>query len=300
LGRFSFNRRHIGAQLALRLWPFPRGSGRLTDRLFSRLSFGSEKFSIITSDGFPMLVQPSDLIGRHLYLTGEFDRSTFEVLHDFSQPGDTLLDIGANIGYVSSCFLWNDPQSSVVAVDPQPGVIELLRENLSRYEEHRYKVFQVAVSDRDGVGMMEICNNNRGASRLTNSSGESSVQVNVWSFSRLIAEAKIEKVNLIKLDVEGNEENIVSAMAPILDRIRPRAIVFEEHGDKSAPDGTIGRLLGCAGYRIFGIRKKLLKLELVPIHDPSNCTTNDYIAVHESTLVPNRALRKYSILRTIA
>lgn len=296
LGRFSLNRRHIGAQLALRSWPFPHGSGRLADLFFPRLSFESTQCTVVTTDGFRMAVQPSDLIGRHIYLTGEFDRSTFEVLQDFAQPGDTLLDIGANIGYVSACFLWNIAGSFVVAVDPQPGVIELLTENLSHFEEKRHKIFPVAVSDKDGVGHMEICSNNRGASRLSSSNNEGGVEVKVWSFSHLLSEAQIEKVDLIKLDVEGKEENIVSAMAPILDRIRPRAIVFEEHSNKSAPTGPIGMIFGEAGYRIFGIRKTIWSLELVPIKEASDCTANDYIAVRTPTIIPSRALRKYSAL----
>jgi FkbM family methyltransferase len=291
---------HIGAQLALRSWPFPRGSGRLADVFFSNLPFGSEPSSIITSDGFPMLIQPSELIGRHLYLTGEFDRSTFEVLHNFSQPGDRLLDVGANIGYVSACFLWNVPKSSVIAVDPQPGVIELLRNNLGHFEPNRYQIFSVAVSDKSGIGTMEICTNNRGASRLTNSIGECSVQIDIWSFSQLLAEAKIEKINLIKLDVEGYEERVISAMAPMLDRIQPRAIIYEDHGNKSAPDSVIGRTLREAGYCIFGIRKGLLRLELMPIRAASDCVFNDYVAVRSSMTAPSRALRKYPALRNLS
>jgi len=246
-----------------------------------------------------MLVSPSELIGRTLYLTGEFDRSTFEVLHNFSEPGDMLFDIGANIGYVSACFLWNVPNSSAVAVDPQPGVIELLRSNLNLFQPNRYQIFAVAVSDSTGIGSMEICEGNRGASRITSSNGENLVKVDMWSFPQLVAEARIDTINLIKLDVEGCEERIISSMAPILQRIKPRAIIYEEQGDKSAPDRAIGRILGGAGYRIFGIRRGFLKLQLIPIRSASDCITNDYIAVQSSATIPERALRKYPALRKL-
>src|ERR1019366_9617231 len=98
------NRQHILAQILLRSWPFPRGAGRIIDHYFSRLAFDDEIASVLTTDGFTINVIPNDLIGRHIYLTGEFDRSTVEVLLKFSNPEDVLLDIGANIGYVSACF----------------------------------------------------------------------------------------------------------------------------------------------------------------------------------------------------
>ena len=127
---FALNDRYIGAQLFLRCWPFVNGQGRLVDRLFSRLSFDQKLETVLTTDGFTMTVDPNDLIGRHIYLTGKFDRTVFGVLSKFARPGDTLLDIGANIGYVCGCFLQNVPQSKVIAVEPQPIIVNQLTSNL--------------------------------------------------------------------------------------------------------------------------------------------------------------------------
>ena len=135
------NRQHILAQILLRSWPFPRGTGRIIDHYFSRLAFDDEIASVLTTDGFTINVIPNDLIGRHIYLTGEFDRSTVEVLLKFSNPEDVLLDIGANIGYVSACFLQNVPRSKVIAVEPQPQIVDLLQLNLAPFGNGRYKVF---------------------------------------------------------------------------------------------------------------------------------------------------------------
>jgi hypothetical protein len=92
------NRQHIAAQILVRSWPFPRGAGRIIDRYFSRLPFKDEICVIRTTDGFDLKIMPNELIGRHIYLTGEFDRSTIEVLCNFAKPDDVLLDVGANIG----------------------------------------------------------------------------------------------------------------------------------------------------------------------------------------------------------
>src|SRR5215471_3758736 len=118
------NPQHKALQILLRSWPFPRGAGRIIDRCFSKVAFDDDIVAVRTTDGFDMNIMPNDVIGRHIYLRGEFDRSTVEVLCNFASPGDTLLDIGANIGYVSACFLKNVPNSKVIAVEPQPAILD--------------------------------------------------------------------------------------------------------------------------------------------------------------------------------
>src|SRR5262249_31196093 len=63
----TMNKEHVSAQLLVRSWPFPRGSGRIIDRVFSNIKFSEQIASVMTTDGFKMLVPPNDHIGRHIY-----------------------------------------------------------------------------------------------------------------------------------------------------------------------------------------------------------------------------------------
>ena len=235
----------------------------------------------MTTDGFPMTVMPNEHIGRYLYLTGEFDRSTFEVLHRHARPGDTLLDIGANIGYMSACFLNKVPDSRVIAVEPQPGVVDLLRTNLEESGE-RAQVAPVALSDSDGEGFLLIDRVNRGASKLVDDNEGGAAKVATWSPEHLIETFAPEKIDIIKMDVEGHEETVFRALDTSIARFRPRLIMFEDYADKAAPTSSIGSQLRALGYRIFGVRKKLTKLEFPPIESTDDCRYYDYIAVPKS------------------
>ena len=210
-------------------------------------------------------------------------------------PGDTLLDIGANIGYVSACFLNNVPDSKTIAVEPQPQILDLLQHNLKQFGSDRYQVVPVALSDTDGDGWLEICDYNRGASKLVAERGSRSTSVGLWSAAELFS--NLAKVDLIKIDVEGHEEEILRSCANALKQLKPRAIVFEEHSTKSAPNGSIGILLTDAGYQIFGVRKRLTRLDLVPIRDFKHCKFNDYVAVSIEREIPSRAARAYGTRR---
>lgn len=273
------NQQHVLLQFMLRSWPFPRGAGWLVKRFFDNLRFHETEALVRTTDGFEMRVLPNEHVGRYLYLTGEFDRSIFEVLHAHALPGDVLLDIGANVGYMSACFLQNVPGSRVVAVDPQPEIIDLLRCNLQPFGK-RAQVAPVALSDTNGESDFAIDFVNRGASRLV-APGDGTVRVETWTPERLIQAYGIDRIDIIKMDVEGHEETVLRAMDNAIVQFRPRLILFEDHTDKAAPSGSIGGRLRALGYRIMGVHKKLTRLEFPEIRDRADCVYQDYVAVYE-------------------
>lgn len=270
-------KRYALARMFLKHWPFPRGASWLVKHFLNDLRFSESEVDVDTRDGFRMRILPNEHVGRYLYLTGEFDRSVFEVLQAHSRPGDILLDVGANVGYMSACFLTHVPNSRVVAVDPQPGIVDLLRANLEPFGS-RALVVPVALSDRNGRSAFEINATNRGASMLVNA-GEGDVTVETWTPERLVEICGIDRIDLIKLDVEGHEEAVFSALQGVIARFRPRLIVFEDKADKAAPDAAIGALLATSGYSVKGLRKKLTRLEFPPIRSRQDCRYQDYVAV---------------------
>lgn len=261
------------AGLLARYWPFANGSGRLLDLYARDAHLGSGIRTARTSDGFSLAVLADDLIGRHLLLSGKFDRSIVKVLLERACPGDVLLDIGANIGYVSACFLHNVEDSTTVCVEPQPGIVDILRGNLAQFGD-RAEVHQVAVSDRSGELKFEINPTNRGASKI---SANGAISVPAIHASELLA--ALSRVDMVKIDVEGHEFSVFSAMEADLGRLRPRCILFEDHSGAAAPEGAIGSLLKRQGYSVFGIRKRLLRTSLIPVTSKADCTCNDYLAV---------------------
>jgi FkbM family methyltransferase len=220
-----------------------------------------------------MHVLANDLIGRHILLSGRFDRSIVQVLLDRARPGDVLLDIGANIGYVSACFLANVMESHAICVEPQPGIVDLLQRNMEQFSG-RVDIHQVALSDRDGELRFHIDRANRGASRISDD-GETAVPaIDAASLLR-----PLQKLDLVKIDVEGHEEPVFRAIEGELRRLLPRAVLFEDQTGEARPTGAIGSILGRIGYKVSGIDKRLLRTKLVPVNDSRNYRFNDYLAV---------------------
>jgi FkbM family methyltransferase len=289
------NKEHIVHQMLLRAWPFPRGAGRLIDKFFSELKFADHRATVLTTDGFPMTVLPNDLIGRHIYLTGEFDKTTVDILHDFSEAGDVLLDVGANLGYVSACFLRRTVGSKVICVEPQPVLVDLLRTNLNQFSRDRYVIAPVALSDHDDEGFFASNSKNTGEGRLVDRCTPNAIKVPVRSAASFLSSLELSELDLVKIDVEGHEEIIIGAFKAHLQRLQPRAILFEDQHKRSAPDGPIGSLLQEIGYQVFGVAKHLTKVTLASLTKNYDCVFNDYIAISQKRRLPNSALSRYKL-----
>lgn len=255
-----------------RHWPFVNGSGRILDRFGKHIDLGSGQCVAQTSDGFPMQVFAEDLIGRHLIMSGKFDRSNIQVLLDLAKPGDTFLDVGANIGYYSAVFLKKVKNSNAICFEPQPGIVDLLMANVGQFPG-RSKVYQVGLADKDAELRFHINMANRGASRIS-SDGETVIPVRD---ARKVF-AGLDRLDLMKIDVEGYEEPIFRAIEKELGRLKPRAILFEDQTRGAAPNGPLGSILSRAGYQVLGIDKRLNKTKLVPVGSADECRFNDYLA----------------------
>jgi len=289
------NDEHRLVQLLLRCWPFPRGAGRIVDRYFSEISFKDDVSTVETTDGFNISVPPNDAVGRQIYLTGQFDRSIVEILVAFSTPGDTLLDIGANLGYVSACFLKNVADSTVIAVEPQPLIVDLLQKNLHQFGE-RQRVFPIALSDQDGDAWFYVDPQNKGRSRLVSRAFEGSRQIETRSTQGFLNDLNLERLDLVKIDVEGHEESILRAGKEKLKSLQPKIILFESNQGAAVPfGGGVGLLLNDIGYTVYGLKKRLLSLSLEPLSSNNHGFYNDCVAISRSRTLPPAAIRAFNL-----
>lgn len=270
------------ARGVMRCYPFPRGQGRIIDRTaLGRMRFSESILEVPTTDGFAIKVFPNDLIGRQLYLTGQFDRTIVEVLVNHSRPGDCILDIGANIGYVSCALVAAVADSQLVAVEPQENCFELLRDNLARLSGGRGKALKLAVSDRCGMASLELRSGNFGATRIGAVDSNGGVQVVTGTV--LMEMTGLPRLDLVKIDVEGHEDAVITSLAPVIEQYRPRAIVFEHFGGFADASNNIRKTLEQLKYSIWGVKKNLLSWRLISLAQmlETEWWASDYVALPE-------------------
>lgn len=276
--------------LTARHWPFANGSGRFIDTFGRGVNLGHGERRAQTQDGFEIDVLADDHIGRHLLLSGAFDVSPINLLLEFGQPGDRCLDIGANIGYVSCLLLQRLPDSHVFCIEPQPVVVSLLKQNISRFPQERWTVLEAALSDADGEGHLELDTVNRGASSIVAASSGRTVSVPLLPAAHVLS--AFSALDLVKIDIEGHEEPVFRSACDELTRLQPRAILYEDKEGKSAPDGSIAAILTSMGYRVYGIGKTLFSTKLRQVTSANAGSFNDFLAVSTRRELPPAALRR--------
>ena len=106
-----------------------------------------------TRFGFEISGTTEDFVQRYIYVFGVWEPHLTYWIQDRLQPGDTFVDVGANIGYftllAAGCIR---KQGWCVAIEASPSIFELLKENLElNHVGSRVRTVNLAASDRDGT-----------------------------------------------------------------------------------------------------------------------------------------------------
>ena len=185
-----------------------------------------------------------------------------------------------------SCELLHKvPKLAVLAVEPQPAVYELLRENLAQFGD-RARCVCAAMPDRGGQATMRINSQNLGGSCITGQHEATAhpidqVTVEMRTAPEILDEGEFDRLDMVKIDVEGPQYQVLMSLAPALDQFRPRVILFEHDGALCDRSDPVRSCFDTLGYRIEGIVKRLNGWITVAVDSPEARVRkfNDYIAV---------------------
>lgn len=175
---------------------------------------------------------PDDHIARVIRRTGTFYEGELlgylEALYR-GELGGVALDIGANIGN-HAVFFRRFLKARVLAVEPNPDVLPILRRNLERgASEGAWRVVGSAVGATPGMGRLVVppeAEGNVGMARLREGREGSGREVEVTTVDVLVEE-HVDRgplwgpVRLIKVDVEGLESEVLEGAGATLDRFAP-------------------------------------------------------------------------------
>ena len=139
--------------------------------------------------------------------------------------GTRVLDLGAHIGTVA--LLAAAKGCQVVAVEASPRNAELLRHSAAINGFTSLRVVQAAVSDRPGI--LSFCPKGPFGHVVTNKFESPTIEVPALPVCQVLKEVGWDRVDFIKLDVEGSEIAVIDGMAPFLARADAPPILYESN-----------------------------------------------------------------------
>ncbi len=149
------------------------------------------------------------------------------------RPGDVVLDGGAHVGD-SAVEALELGAKLVVSIEPSPRNLTCLRRNLEKeMAEGRAIVVPKGVWDHEGTLVFAEVPGNSGADHFTDahqgSPKDRTVGVPVTTIDKLVEDLKLDRVDLIKLDIEGSEQRALIGAKKTLARYKPRLAVASYH-----------------------------------------------------------------------
>jgi FkbM family methyltransferase len=141
------------------------------------------------------------------------------------KPGETCLDIGANIGACTAAWCKENPSGRIIAVEPHPITFMRLQRNVTLNNWKNVECLQAAISSKQGTLSFHLIPD--GTMATVNERGEAGVSVACLTIDQLLKEREICSVDLCKIDVEGHEIEVLKGALKTIDRIKK--LIIEYH-----------------------------------------------------------------------
>jgi len=149
-----------------------------------------------------------------------------EYMYDYIPNPKVILDLGANVGDTAIFYSILFPAAKIFAIEPNPLVHEKLELNAGQFTN--IKVCKCAVSDKTGKIDLHFGDSHLGSSINQREQNRNSVEVDVYSLDDFCKNEGIEKIDILKFDIEGAEEYLLKS-----DYLKTRVVemVGEMHDD---------------------------------------------------------------------
>jgi FkbM family methyltransferase len=220
------------------------------------LSWRDYKFTVHTEVGVSMEGSTHDTIQRYIYYFGVWEPNVHAFLQARLRPGDTFVDVGANIGYFTLLGAkLVGPQGRVVAIEASASALGQLRANIARNRvEGIVRCVHAAASDSEGTATLYQGDyDNVGTASIIRASGRPSERVRSAPLDALLLSTEIFAARVIKIDVEGAEWLVLKGMESLLPRLQPNAeIVMEITPELGTADCIVG-LLANHGWNAYAL-----------------------------------------------
>ncbi len=211
---------------------------------------------VLQTDGLYFYVpERLDLMGAYKLLK---PFKTEPCIRRFCRPGDTVVDVGANIGeWTLQMADAVGPSGRVIAIEPVPHLAEALQKSALANNMRQVSIAAVALSESEGQAEFSVERANTGGSRLGRycRDGEAfdSITVRLETLDGLLARSAIGRVDFIKVDVEGFELEVLRGAHATLAKHRPPMYLEVGAEDLAKRPRLVALLRDELGYRLLGV-----------------------------------------------
>ena len=196
-----------------------------------------------------LLYNKNDIyIGKSIEKYGEFSYLEAKIFEQICKAGDVVIEVGANIGAHTLYLSKLVGNGYVFAFEPQRLVFQNLCANLALNSISNVFAYQEAVSNENGTIIIPECNfkenNNFGGINIENT--KNGTTVNRQKLDNFLN--KIDRLKLLKIDVEGMEILVIKGAKELIKKFRP--IIYIEN-DRQEHSKNLIELIWSMDYKMY-------------------------------------------------
>ncbi len=234
-------------------------------------------------NNYKIAVFLNDGIGRQIYGLKQYEKVHTDFLKTIINKDWICLDIGANIGYYTLLLSKLARNGKIYSFEPNSTNFQLLNLNVYINDFQNVITNQIALSNENNYQNFKITKDSAFASFKNTERSEviNTVKVKTKKFDDYVREKGIEKIDFIKIDVEGAEKLVLDGAQNVLDSLRPKIILAELCEDNLRPFNankeSIINFLKNLNYSPFNLSNNKLTLNV-------QTKSQDIYFVHQSYL----------------
>lgn len=244
------------SSMALGQLPVGSGQHRFVRILFDRVIAGeatSGTARLRDSDA-EFELNLGDFVQAQAFLTRRYDPALVSFLLSRVHAGSIVADVGAHIGLVTVQLAKRCPMATVHAFEPFPDNVDALRRNVVRNQLDNVIINPLAVSEQAAVLRLAIAEEGSNWHHL-DERAQSGVEVRSVTLDQYASDTGLERIDVLKLDVEGHEPSVLRGAGALLADGAIGVIVAEIHDEfrHRDGDGELSERLRSFGYKMSQI-----------------------------------------------
>jgi FkbM family methyltransferase len=173
--------------------------------------------------GFSLYLRPKCNYSKKRFLYKIAESDEFSYLSKLNMQNFVCFDIGSNIGYWSKYLLEISKVKEVHSFEPDEETFKFLKNNLNEYSNVR--INKNAIGNISGYLKLYVDPNHSGDNRPQYTSGRLEIDVPCCTIDSYILEAKIDKLDFIKIDIQGGEISAIEGGINSIKRFRPLIVI---------------------------------------------------------------------------
>jgi FkbM family methyltransferase len=150
------------------------------------------------------------------------------------KPGDSLVDVGANIGYftlIGSALVGT--YGKVFAFEPDPDNYAILATNIESNHCANVQLFEAALSNQTSQGKLFLSETNMGDHTIYSlDDGRASTDISLVNGAELFRD-RSEKIDFLKIDTQGSEFQVIEGLVTSLEYSLPDLVMLLEFSPNS-------------------------------------------------------------------